>query len=154
LLKSSSAALWAKSDPGLNGERLIDDTLVGIQLSPMAQHPDITFKADLWAMLFDQGLPITWRPVVPAADTSDSYNASSVGGTLTFALAGSTVTCEDYMLTALTIDAVAKSRKDIVAGLFTLGLALDPDAIDVSQLATYPLWDWPIIRTLGEERAA
>jgi len=120
----------------------------------MVQHPDITFKADLWAMLFDQGLPITWRPVVPAADTSDSYNASSVGSTLTFTLAGSTVTCKDYMLTALTIDAVAESRKDIVAGLATLGLALDPDAIDVSQLATYPFWDWPMIRTLGEERAA
>jgi len=154
LLKSSSSALWAKSDPGLNGERLIDDTLVGIQLSPMVQHPDITFQADLWAMLFDQGLPITWRPVVPAADTSDSYDASSVGSTLSFTLAGSTVACKDYMLTALTIDAVAQSRKDIVTGLATLGLGLDPDAIDVSQLATYPFWDWPTIRTLGEERAA
>ncbi|HWF78637.1 MAG TPA: DUF6603 domain-containing protein [Caulobacteraceae bacterium] len=153
-LKSSSTALWAGKDPGLNGDRLIDDSLVGMRLSPMAQHPDITFKADLWAMLFDQGAPITWRPVVPAADTTDSYEADPEGGTLTFTLAGNKVTCVDYTLTALTIDTVAQARKDIVTGLASLGLPVDPNAIDVSQLARYPLWDWPAIRTLGEELAA
>lgn len=154
LVKPASAALWAGADPGLNGGRLIANALVGMQLTPMAQHPDITFKADLWAMLFNQGLPIIWQAVVPATDKTDSYNASANGSTLTFTLAAGPVTCKDYMLTALTLAPVAQARHDTVAGLAALGLALDPASIDVATLATYPMWDWPMICTLGEERLA
>ena len=152
-LKSASAALWAGADPGLNGARLIDSALVGLQLSPMAQHPDITFKADLWAMLFDEGPLIDWAADVPAADTTDSYAATSQGGTLTFTLAGEHVECKDYKLSALSLESVAKTRANTIAALASLGITLDPGAVDVANLAAYPLWDWPAIQTLGEERS-
>jgi len=92
--------------------------------------------------------------VVPAADQTDSYDASIEDGTLSFTLAGEPVQCSDYQLSALTLGTVPQTRAATVAGLAKLGLALDPAAIDVADLAAYPLWDWPTIRTLGEERSA
>lgn len=153
-VRTVSSALWAGADPGLNGERLIAQALVGMSLSPMAQHPDITFKADLWAMLFDQGQPIVWKPTVPAADRTDSYAAVTDGGTLSFTVTGQLVRCGDYLLSALTTATAAQTRSATVAGLAALGLALDHTTIDVAGLAAYPLWDWPMIRTLGEECSA
>ena len=151
LLKASSAALWAPADPGLNGGRLIGETLVGLRVTPMAQHPDITFKADLWAMLFDQNQQVSSRTDVPAADRSDSFAASADGPNLKFTLGGAQVVCTNYQLSALTDAGASTNRKAVVAGLNDLGFAFDPEAIDVADLAAYPLWDWPMIRTLGEE---
>lgn len=151
LVKSASAALWARADPGLNGDRLIAEALVGLRLSPMAQHPDITLQADLWAMLFNHQPALAWQARVPAADQSDNYQVKQQDATLSFTLADNRVSCTAYLLSALTLDAVATQRQQTVAALAALGLALDPAAIDVAGLAAYPLWDWPAIRTLGEE---
>jgi hypothetical protein len=151
LVKRASAALWAPSDPGLNGERLIANTLVGLRVSPVPQHPDITLKADLWAMLFDQNQRVDWRGSAPAADTKDPYAASADGSTLRFQLGAQTVTCQEYQLTALTDPAAAAARRGVAASLNGLGFSFAPDEIDVADLAHYPLWDWPMIRTLGEE---
>jgi hypothetical protein len=151
LLKRASAALWAPADPGLNGGRLIADALVGLRVSPVPQHPDITLKADLWAMLFDQNQRVDWRGSAPPADTQDPYGASEDGATLTFQLGGQTVTCQQYQLTALTDAGAAAARAAMAASLNGLGFSFAPDEIDVADLARYPLWDWPMIRTLGEE---
>lgn len=154
LLKPASAALWAGSDPGLNGQRLIDQTLAGLLITPMAQHPDITGKADLWAMLFDQNKSLSSTANPPPADTTDAYAASVSDGKLSFTLAGQQLTCTDYKLKALTDDGAARTRADIIASLNALGLSFADDAVRVDNLAAYPLWDWPMIRTLGEEIAA
>jgi hypothetical protein len=153
LVKPAASALWAASDPGLNGERLIAGTLAGLRVSPMAQHPDITLKADLWAMLFDQNQEVDWRGSVPPADKQDPYRATTDGPTLSFQLGEEKVINQDYTLTALTDEAPATARHDLVSSLNSLGFAFEPDAIDVADLAAYPLWDWPMIRTLGAEVA-
>jgi hypothetical protein len=154
LTKAASSALWAAQDPGLNGERLIAGALVGLRLSPMPQYPDITLKADLWAMLFDQNQHVDWHGDVPAADVGDPYAATSDGSTLQFQLNGTTVTCTAYELTALADATVATTRQGVVADLNALGFAFDPQAIDVTTSATYPLWDWPMVGTVGEEQPA
>lgn len=154
VVKAASSALWAPADPGLNGDRLIPGTLVGLRVQPMPQHPDITLKADLWAMLFDQNQQVSGQAVVPAADRSDPYAASADGPTLRFTLGGRAVTCEGYRLTALTDSSAAAARTATVGALNGLGFAFDTGAIDVADLAQYPLWDWPMIRTLGEEVVA
>jgi hypothetical protein len=151
VLKPASAALWAGSDPGLNGQRLIDKTLAGLLITPMAQHPDITGKADLWAMLFDQNKSLSSTANPPPADTTDAYAASVSDGNLSFTLAGQELTCTDYKLKALTDARATRTRADIVASLNALGLSFADDAVRVDNLAAYPLWDWPMIRTLGEE---
>lgn len=151
LLKAVSSALWAPADPGLNGERLIAGTLAGLRIAPVPQHPDITLKADLWAMLFNQNQHVRWRPVVPEPDREDPYGATVDGSTLRFTLNGRTVVCEDYTLTALTDTAAAAVRTAVITSLNDLGFAFAPDVVDVADLARYPLWDWPMIRTLGEE---
>lgn len=151
MLKGASSALYAPSDPGLNGTRLVPNTLVGLRFSPMIQHPDITLKADLWSMLFDQSQQISWVTVPPAVDRSDTFEANVVDSTLTFTVAGASVTCTEYQLTALTKDPAATARTAVVSSLRDLGFDLTPDKIDVADLATYPLWDWPMIHSLGEE---
>ena len=153
LVKPAASALWAAKDPGLNGERLIAGTLAGLRVSPMPQHPDITLKADLWAMLFDQNQEVDWRASVPPADRQDPYQAKPDGPKLTFQLGEESVTNNDYKLTALTDEAPTAARHDLVSSLNSLGLAFEPDDIDVADLAEYPLWDWPMIRTLGAEVA-
>lgn len=154
LVKATSAALWAPAEPGLNGARLIPQTLVGLRLSPMPQYPDVTLKADLWAMLFDQTQQITWQADPPAPDQQDPYEATADGATLSFKLGGQAVTCQDYKLTALTDSGASAARQAVVASLDTIGFTFATDGIDVADLAQYPLWDWPMIRTLGEEVAA
>jgi hypothetical protein len=102
-------------------------------------------------MLFDQNQRVDWRGSAPPADTQDPYGASEDGATLTFQLGGQTVTCQQYQLTALTDAGAAAARAAMAAGLNGLGFSFAPDEIDVADLARYPLWDWPMIRTLGEE---
>jgi hypothetical protein len=155
VLKSSSSALWAPSDPGLNGSRLVENTLVGVRLSPMIQYPDVTFEADLWAMLFDQTQILEWTASTPAVDRGDTFDAKleNKGTRLTFQFHGDSIHCDSFKLTALTDSTSESARKALVGGLNGLGFAFIVDAIDVKDLAQYPLWDWPMIRTLGEERA-
>jgi hypothetical protein len=153
LVKPAAAALWAPEDPGLNGERLIPGTLVGLRVSPIPQHPDVTEKADLWAMLFEQNQEVDWRGSAPAADRQDPYGAKPDGAELRFELGGESVTNNDYKLTALTYEAPTAARHDLVTSLNSLGFKFAPDDVDVADLAEYPFWDWPMIRTLGAEVA-
>jgi hypothetical protein len=152
LMKSQSAAMWAAADPGLNGDRLILNALVGMRLTPMAQHPDITFKADLWAMLFNTQPPIAWLAVVSVPDKTDSFNAQAHGDTLQLTLNGKPATCTGYQLSVLTDATSAATRTATITGLNALGFAFAADAVDIADLAQYPLWDWPMLRTVGEER--
>jgi hypothetical protein len=153
LVKPSSSALWAPRDPGLNGDRLVANTLIGLRLTPMAQHPDITLKADLWAMLFNQNNDVSSLTSLPAIDRGDTFKAKAEvkdkRNTLSFTLGDKTVTSQDYKLSALTDS--TSDRSAVVGSLKDLGFDLPADRIDVADLAQYPLWDWPMIRTLGEE---
>jgi hypothetical protein len=153
LLKNSQTALWGVSNPGLNGSRVVESTLVGLQLSPMIQHPEITLKADLWRMMFDQSQPIEWQlSNLPVVDRNDTVKAqvTADGTSLSFTVEGRNITCKDFELAALTDSAVDQTRTAVKESLIELGLAFDV-AIDVTDLAQHPLWDWPMIRSLGEE---
>ena len=156
LLKSSQSAMWAGQDPGLNGQRLIEATLTGLRLSPMIQHPDITAKADLWAMLFDGTQHITWYLSTPVVAHGDKLNVhvSDDGTSLSFQVGERSLKCDGFKLTALVDDTVAAARTASVTSLNDLGFVFAPGAVDVADLAKYPLWDWPMVRNLGEEIAA
>ena len=155
-LQNAQSALWAGQDPGLNGARMIANTLSGLELSPMIRHPAITADADLWALLFDTTKKMLWLLDTPTVASDDSFAAaiSEDGTVLTYTRASNVVRNLDYELADLAAPAVDATRKKMVDSLSALGFGFDSAAIDVSRLARYPLWDWPMIRVLGEEASA
>lgn len=155
-LQNAQSALWAGQDPGLNGARMIANTLSGLELSPMIRHPAITADADLWALLFDTTKKMLWLLDTPTVANGDSFAAaiSEDGTVLTYTRASNVVRNLDYELADLAAPAVDATRKKMVDSLSALGFGFDSAALDVSRLARYPLWDWPMIRVLGEEASA
>ncbi|KPA88149.1 MULTISPECIES: DUF6603 domain-containing protein [Pseudomonas] len=156
VLQNAQAALWAGTDPGLNGTRMIADTLSGLQLLPMIRHPAITADADLWALLFDTTKKMLWLLDTPTIATEDNFAAtlSEQGTVLSYERAGNPVRNVDFELADLAAAAVVAERGKMVDSLNALGFSFDSAALDVSRLASFPLWDWPMIRVLGEETSA
>ncbi|QDG55043.1 DUF6603 domain-containing protein [Pseudomonas sp. NIBRBAC000502773] len=155
-LQNAQSALWAGQDPGINGARMIANTLSGLELSPMIRHPAITADADLWALLFDTTKKMLWLLDTPSVATRDSFAAviSEEGTVLTYTRATASIRNVNFELADLAAAAVAAERKKMVDSLDSLGFNFDSAALDVSRLARYPLWDWPLIRVLGEETSA
>jgi hypothetical protein len=155
-LQNVQSALWAAQDPGLNGVRLLSNTLAGLNLSPIIHHPEQTADADLWALLFDTTKNIAACFDNPEIVTSDSFNASLAeqGLALTYTRGQSAITNVDFELSDLTATAVNLERMQVVDSLNSLGFYFDKAAIDVSRLGNYPLWDWPMICVPGEENSA
>lgn len=155
-LQNAQSALWAGQDPGINGARMINGTLSGLELSPMIRHPAVTADADLWALLFDTTKKMLWLLDTPTVATRDSFAAaiSEEGTVLTYTRATASIRNVDFELADLAAAPVEVERKKMVDSLDALGFSFDSAALDVSRLARYPLWDWPMIRVLGEETSA
>ncbi|WP_136442385.1 DUF6603 domain-containing protein [Pacificoceanicola onchidii] len=154
---SAQAAMWAGVDPGMNGARLVKDALTTVEISPMIQHPQITLKADLWAMMFNMANSITWQFDAPQIAKSDNFNPvlSDGGTTLTFNVDGAPAPANhNFILSALNDAKAAQARGEMADALGDLGLDLGAKDINTDHMAAYPLWDWPMIRLLGEEIAA
>ena len=153
LLQNVQSALWAAKDPGLNGARLVDKTLSGLQISPLITHPEITAKADLWALLFDTTKYRTFHFTAPEIPANDNFepHISEDGTILTYTRDHTQITNEELELSDLAAPAVTTKRNSMINAMNSLGFSFDTDKIDVSRLARYPLWDWPMIELLGEE---
>lgn len=156
IIKNSQHALWGATAADMNGDRFVNDTLVGFQLLPIISHPQVTLKADYWSMLLDSNKNIEWTLSTPTISTDDTFNAtlSDEGRQLSYTRDSSQVTCANYELSDLTNNTVSEARNNIVSSLTDLGLAIRNTKINVSGLASYPLYDWPLIRSLGEEKAS
>lgn len=152
VLANSQPALWGTGKQELNGERMINGTLAGLCLSPIIQHPEVTLRADLWSMLFDQANTVEWRESTPEVPATDRFYATVQNDQLCFTRAGSQVKLQGYALgDALTANDVTEARNALFNSLQSLGLNLETGKIKIDHFANYPLEDWPIIEMLGEE---
>ena len=164
ILESAPPALYAQSTTDANARMsapLIQGALMGMRLFPMTHRPEVSLAAKVHDILFDQHQAPLLRqpekaPGVPVAHAA----ATADGSTLHVRLAdGTALDCTDFRLSVLISAATVKSRAGILGALRVMDLLDDagPDADggstspDLAGLAEAPLWDWPMLRSLGEE---
>lgn len=157
LLMPSNTAMWklqdVSSDPNLPA--LLDQTLVGLALTPQPRTPDRVSDVPLIDLLFAPGNQTGVYPaaaaVVPGYGVSSQTDADDA---LVITLTGAhdaVLTCADWHLTALVDPWVAAQRTALAQALTEAAFGTTPaDQINVTTFATRKaLSDWPVVRQLG-----
>ncbi|KEP70001.1 hypothetical protein DL1_21105 [Thioclava dalianensis] len=157
MLMASSTALWklqdVANDPNLPA--LLEQTLVGLSLTPVPRAPTRVSDVPLIELLFTQGNNTGFYPA--SAQVVPGYQISTQNTPpqdLTIQLSGThqaDLTNTDYHLEALVDPWVASQRSDIATALREAGFGTyDAAQIDLTTMATRKaLTDWPVVRQLG-----
>jgi hypothetical protein len=161
-LGASNTALWGApgqaTDP--NADRLIPSTLTGLAISPVPRTPDKVSDVPLISLIYGQGNSTGFGYQAPAVDSTFTVTAEPAdpGPILTIAIGGahtSSITNQQYLLTALTDPWVASQRTATLNQLTELGFSTIPGTTArLVQMAQTPLTDWPAIARIGTETYA
>lgn len=157
MLMPSTTALWklqdVSSDPNLPA--LLDQTLVGLSLTPLPRTPDRVSDVPLIDLLYAPGDQTGFYPaqaaVVPGYGVSATDDPTDA---LVITLTGAhdaVLTSRDWHLTALVDPWVSAQRTAVAEALVAAGFGTTPPSqIDVTTFATRKaLSDWPMVRQLG-----
>ncbi|MCB9284636.1 MAG: hypothetical protein H6563_11220 [Lewinellaceae bacterium] len=137
-----------------DGKQLIENTLLGIQISPIPRVPDRLNNILLEELLLQQDHQTQFQHATPPAGNPTPVKTSLSVDQKTLTVNG--LSCIDYRLSALSDAGISSKRDSILTALKTAGFEELKEATKVNgqelvKMGTQEaLTDWPLVNALGE----